>query len=133
MSNLGIISDYFLTAGSDNIVKMFHYENKENPLIMVELKGETLADITWVPQNPNFMVAAAAEGNLYIYDLGDTIEKPRESINVPINSVDQIQSICVSGPQNSLVAISRLGNVWQFEISSALHDDRFMLDKVYTG
>lgn len=133
MSILVLPSDYYLTVGSDNIVKLFHFENRENPLVLVEIKGETIADVCWVPLNPNFILIAAAEGNLYLYDLADTIEKPYEIVPVQKNPLDTIQSVSISAAQNRIVVLSRMGNLWQFELSSAIFDDRFVLDKIYTG
>lgn len=121
-----------MTGGSDNIVKVFNFDNKDNPIVMLEVKGETLVDLCWLPQNPNLILVATAEGNAYIYDLADTIEKPLEVITIQKNPVDQIVAVCISSSQNSIVVFSKMGYLWQFALSSAIFDDRFVLDKVYT-
>lgn len=92
-----------------------------------------MADASWVPLNPNFILIASAEGNLYLYDLADTIEKAFEVIAVQKNPLDTIQSICVSAAQSRIAVFSRMANIWQFDLSSAIYDDRFVLDKMYTG
>lgn len=114
-------------------MKVFSFDNKDNPVVMVEIKGEVLIDACWLPQNPNMIIAATAEGSVYLYDLGETIEKPMETIIVQKNPVDQISSVTVSTSQNSILVLSKMGYLWQFTLSSAIFDDRFVLDKIYTG
>ena len=100
---------------------------------MVEIKGETLVDICWLPQNPNLLLVATGEGNIYLYDLAESIEKPREAIAIQKNPVDELTSVCVSASQNAIIAFSKMGFFWQFTLSSAIFDDGFLLDKIYTA
>lgn len=122
-----------MTAGRDNIVKVFNFDNKDNPIVVIEIRGETLIDVCWLPQNPNMILVGTAEGNVYLYDLGDSVDKPRETIAVQKNPLDRLTSICISPSQNAIVALSKKSGLWVFTLSSAVFDDRFVLDKVYTG
>lgn len=124
-------SDYYLTVGSDNVVKVFHFDSTENPALIIEVK-EDLADACWLPQNPNFVAVASAEGHVFLYNLSDTIEKPFETIPVPKIPLDQVLSVAVSESQHSLVVISKMGFVWQFSLSTEIFDEKFLLDRIYT-
>jgi len=120
-------------VGSDNIIKIFAFDLRETPLLIIEFKGETLTDVCWVGDNPNYIAVLTAEGSVHLYNLADTIERPAETIQIPKISLDHLESILSSVVQHSIIVVSRLGNIWQLALSSNMQDDRFLLDKVYTS
>lgn len=120
-----------MTVGSDNVVKVFQFDSTENPALIIEVKEE-LADACWLPQNPNFLAIATAEGHVLLYNLSETIEKPFEAIPVPKIPLDHVVSVAVSESQHTLVVISKMGYVWQFSLSTEIFGEKFLLDRIYT-
>ena len=121
-----------MTAGSDNLVKMFHHESRDHPLIVVEVLDETLVDCCFVADTFNYIAVCTAEGSVSIYNLSESIDRPVETVVVSKSGLDPVHSIKSSSTSRLLVVVSKSGCVSAISIGETIKDDRFLLDKVYT-
>lgn len=114
-------------------MKVFSFDNTENPVLLIEFKGESLVDACWIPQNPNMIAAIDAEGTVRLYNLADTVEKPKEIVNLGKISSDEFVSIVASPSTNTLSVITGEGQVTSVSLGHDLANDTFVLDKVYVS
>ena len=121
-----------MTAGSDNLVKIYHSESREHPLIVVEVLDETLVDCCFVADTFNHIAVCTAEGSLSLYNLAASVDKPVETVVVGKPGLDPIQSVRSSSTSRTLVTISKSGSLTAVSVGETIRDDRFLLDKVYT-
>jgi hypothetical protein len=122
-----------MTVGSDDVLKVFHYDAPDCPIVLIEFKEEHIVDATWLAESPNFIAIATSEGNIHIYNLADTIERPFEIVSVPKQEMDRVKGLASNEAQNRLVAITQMGHLFQFDLSPQLFDNRFSLDRIYSA
>ncbi len=122
-----------MTAGSDGLVKIYHFDNKDNAVIVIETTDETLVDACWIHENPNIVALCTAEGTVRLYDLADSAEKPRDTIVIPKTGLDTLVAIKSSGSQHALIVISKFSSIWSLSLGGDLEDDTFLLDKIYAA
>ena len=102
-------------------------------MLLIEFKGEVIVDSCWIPQNPNMIAVLESEGILRLYNLAETVEKPKDLINLPKSSAGGFLSIVASSSTNTISAITSDGEVVSVFLGQDLSDDRFLLDKVYVS
>lgn len=90
-------------------------------------------DACWIPQNPNMIAVLESEGVLRLYNLAETVEKPKDLINIPKTSAGGFSSLVASASTNTVSAITIDGEVVSVLLGQDLSDDRFFLDKVYVS
>lgn len=76
---------------------------------------------------------ATSEGNIHIYNLADTIERPFEVVSIPKQEMDQVAGLVSNEAQNRLVVVTRFGHVLQFDLSPQLFGSGFSLDRIYSS
>lgn len=121
-----------MTVGSDNLIKIYHYDNKDHPLLVVECTDEVVTDCCFVEDCYNIIALCTAEGSVRIFNLAESIEKPKETIVIPKTGLDSLTAIKSSLSQRALAVVSKLGGLWILSLGGDLKDDQFLLDKIYT-
>ena len=122
--------DIFFTASNDNFIKIMNYES-HNTLVLLEVLNQTIADVAWLPENPNGIIVTTLSGKTLIYDLSKSIDEPEESFDLPIRETDSIVKLVCSEMQGMVIFLTKSGALFQFELSDNLKNPQFVLDKVY--
>lgn len=115
--------------GSDNIVKVCHFEVVDSPAILLELKEEGLVDACWLESNPNSLAVITSEGKLYIFNLAVSAERAEETISLPLGPNDYVHSLLDSPSQSSLTVFTEQSSVMQCGYD--LQEEPFLLDRIY--
>lgn len=102
-------------------------------MIVIETTDETLVDACWIHENPNLIALCTAEGSVRVYNLADSAEKPKDAIAIPKTGLDSLIAIKSSSSQHALIIVSKFSGIWSLSIGGDLHDDTFLLDKIYTA
>ncbi|KAA6386010.1 MAG: putative WD repeat domain containing protein, partial [Streblomastix strix] len=110
-------SDYFLSAGADGTIRLWHSEHSSKPILIFSSLRDTPNDICWSPVASTVFAIGMNDGGVAVWDLSSSVVDPVAITNQdpdrPIISVKFHENgqLLFAGDTLGCVSVFRLANI----------------------